>query len=80
MIILQINGLHYFKIGVIAVITRNSSKGDKIYVEKIYTIIWWYVLAMKIKHGKEIYWNEDKNNEAILDVDQEKICVERWKR
>lgn len=80
MIILQVNGLHYFKIGVITVITRNSSWGDKIYVEKIYTIIWWYVLAMKIKHGKEIYWNEDKKNEAILDVDQEQICVERWKR
>lgn len=38
------------------------------------------MLEMKIKHGKETYWNEDKNNEAILDVDQEQICVERWKR
>ena len=36
------------------------------------------MLEMKIKHGKETYWNEDKNNEAILDVDQEQICVERW--
>lgn len=35
---------------------------------------------MKIKHGKETYWNEDKKNEAILDVDQEQICVERWKK
>ena len=35
---------------------------------------------MKIKHGKETYWNENKKNEAILDVDREQICVERWKK